>query len=181
MRAKPLNALAALGSGAHHAFERRAGVGVFLEPWLGRRRTDAFWSVAIPFWIWRALRPAPREEALLAFNAGVAIAGSTVHFAEWPWSRRWGVLPWLDEAEGLPPEQLPLYNTILWLWMAGGVGSLLLETPRGRRRWVAAGIATGPLLAASARHHFRWARAQALADPARWSPRLLDDDARSAP
>jgi hypothetical protein len=175
MSAKRFNVLAGLGSGAHHAFERRAGVGVFLEPWLGRRRTDAFWSVAIPFWVWRAARGTEREAPLLAFNAGVAIAGATVHFVEWPWSRRLGVLPWLDEAEGLPPEQLALYNTILWLWMAGGVGSLLFETRREHRKWVAAGIATGPLLLASARHHFVWAREQARRDPARWSAALLEE------
>lgn len=178
-RAKPFNALAALGSGAHHAFERRAGVGVFLEPWLGRRRTDAFWSVVLPLWVWRALRGGEREAPLLAFNAGIAIAGATVHFVEWPWSRRWGVLPWLDEAEGLPPEQLALYNAILWLWMAGGVASLAFETRRGHRRWVAAGAATGPLLLASARHHFSWAREQARREPARWSPALLREQPTS--
>ena len=47
------------------------------------------------------------SEPLLALNAGVAIAGSAVHFVEWPWSLRGGVLPWLDAAEGLPPSKLP--------------------------------------------------------------------------
>ncbi len=172
MRAKPLSLLAALGTAAHHGFELRAGVGLVFEPFLGRRRTTAMWLVALPFWAWRALRPAPRDEPLLALQAGVAIAGATVHFVAWPWSRRWGVLPWLDEAEGLRPEQLGAYNTILWLWMAGGVGSALLETRRANRKWVAAGIATAPALLASARHHFSWAREQAEREPERWSPAL---------
>jgi hypothetical protein len=177
VRARPLSLLAALGTAAHHGFELRAGIGLVFEPFLGRRRTKAMWLVALPFWMWRALRPAPRDEPLLALNAGVAIAGSAVHFVEWPWSLRWGVVPWLDEAEGLPPSKLPAYNTILWLWMVGGVGSALLETRRADRKWVAAGVATAPALLASARHHFRWAREQAQQDPASWSPRLLDDEA----
>ncbi len=172
-RAKPLSLLAALGTAAHHGYELRAGVGLVFEPFLGRRRTVAMWLVALPFWAWRAARPAPRDEPLLAFQAGVAIAGATVHFVEWPWSPRWGVLPWLDEAEGLRPDQLAAYNTILWLWMAGGVGSALLETRRVDRKWVAAGIATAPALLASARHHFGWAREQAQREPERWSPALL--------
>ena len=119
---KPFSLLAALGTAAHHGFERQAGVGLVFEPFLGRRRTTAMWLVALPFWMWRATRSAPRDEPLLALNAGVAIAGSAVHFVEWPWSLRGGVLPWLDAAEGLPPSKLPAYNTILWLWMVGGVG-----------------------------------------------------------
>jgi hypothetical protein len=171
-RAKPLSLLAALGTAAHHGFELRAGVGLVFEPWLGRRRTSALWLVMLPFWMWRALRPVPRDQPLLALNAGIAIAGAGVHFVAWPWSRRWGVLPWLDEAEGLAPEQLTAYNTILWLWTAGGVGSALFETRREDRKWVALGAATGPLLLASARHHFSWAREQAQREPERWSPAL---------
>lgn len=170
---KPLNALAALGTAAHHAFERWAGVGVFLEPWLGRRRTNAVWGVLMPLWLVQALAGRRRDEPLLAFNAGVAVAGAFVHFADWPWSLRWGVLPWLDEAEGLPPAQLTAYNTILWAWMIGGAGSIALETRRQNLVFAAAGVATAPLLAMSARHHFKWAREQARRDPESWSPYLL--------
>lgn len=176
---KPFSLLAALGTAAHHGFERQAGVGLVFEPFLGRRRTTAMWLVALPFWMWRATRPAPRDEPLLALNAGVAIAGSFVHFVEWPWSLRGGVLPWLDAAEGLPPSKLPAYNTILWLWMVGGVGSAVLETRPADRKWVAVGVATAPALLASARHHFRWAREQARREPSRWSPALLREQPTS--
>ncbi len=177
--AKPLSLLAALGTAAHHGFERRAGVGLVFEPWLGRRGAEALWLAALPLWAWRATRPVPRDEPLLALGAGVAIAGVAVHFAAWPWSLRGGVLPWLDEAEGLEPRQLGAYNAILWLWMVGGAGSALLETRRSDRKWVAAGVASGPLLLASARHHFRWAREQARRDPGRWSAALLEDGGAS--
>jgi hypothetical protein len=171
---KPFNALAALGTAAHHAFERWAGVGVFLEPWLGRRRTNLLWSIAMPLWLAQALAGRERDEPMLAFNSGVAIAGALVHFGDWPWSLRFGVVPWLEEAEGLPPPQVDAYNVILWGWMLGGAGSAAFETKRKHLKLVAAGVATAPLLLMSARHHFRWAREQARRDPASWSPYLLD-------
>ncbi len=171
---KPLNALATLGTAAHNGFERWAGVGMVLEPWLGRRATNALWATVLPYGFVRALRPAARDEPLLAFNAGIAVAGMLVHFADWPWSRRWGVLPWLDEAEGLTPAQLPIYNAILWLWLLGGAGGVLLETRREHRKYALAGLATAPLLLASARHHFAWAKRQAREDPAQWSAALID-------
>jgi hypothetical protein len=171
---KPLNALATLGAAGHNGFERWAGVGVFLEPWVGRRATNALWSLVLPVGFVRALRGAERDGPLLAFNAGIAVAGMGVHYADWPWSLRWGVVPWLDEAEGLTPAQLPAYNTILWLWLAGGLGSILFETRREHLKYAFAGLATAPLLLESARHHFTWAKQQALDDPAHWSAALLD-------
>jgi hypothetical protein len=171
---KPLNALATLGAAGHNGFERWAGVGMVLEPWLGRRATNALWAAVLPYGFLRALRGSERDEPLLAFNAGIAIAGVFVHFVDWPWSRRWGVLPWLEEAEGLTPAQLPAYNTILWLWLLGGAGSVLLETRREDLKYALAGIATAPLLLESARHHFKWAKQQARANPDRWSAALID-------
>lgn len=170
--ARPLNVVATLGSAAHHLFERRAGVGVFLEPWLGRRATNAFWSVVLPYGLVSASRGRERDRPMLAFNAGISTAGALVHFSEWPWTLRFGVLPLLDEAEGLRPEQMPAYNAILLTWLVAGAASALLETRREHARFVLAGLATAPLLAASARHHFAWASEQAKHDPANWSPAL---------
>jgi hypothetical protein len=175
-RRKPLNALATLGTAAHNGFERWAGVGVVLEPWLGRRSTNVLWSVVLPFGFVRAFTGSEREDPLLAFNAGIAIAGMAVHFVNWPWSLRWRVVPWLDEAEGLTPAQMPYYNAILWTWLLAGAGSALLETRREHAKYVLVGVATGPLLLASARHHFAWARDQARRDPERWSASLLGGD-----
>ncbi|HEY3830054.1 MAG TPA: hypothetical protein VGL57_12750 [Solirubrobacteraceae bacterium] len=173
---KPFNAVATLGAAGHNAFERWAGVGVFLEPWIGRRATNVLWTLTLPVGFERALRGGERDAPLLAFNAGIAIAGMLVHFVDWPWSLRWGVVPWLDEAEGLAPAQLPAYNTILWAWLAGGVGSVVLETRREHLKYAFMGIATGPLLLESARHHFAWAKREARRDPARWSSVLIADD-----
>jgi hypothetical protein len=170
---KPLNALATLGAAGHNGFERWAGVGVFLEPWIGRRASNVLCSVTLPVGFARALHGQDRDGPLLAFNAGLAIAGMTVHFVDWPWSLRWGLLPWLDEAEGLTPAQLPAYNAILWAWLLAGVGSLVRETSREHLKYGFAGLATAPLLLESARHHFAWAKRQAQKDPEHWSAALL--------
>jgi hypothetical protein len=174
---KPLNALATLGAAGHNGFERWAGVGVFLEPWIGRRASNMLWGVTLPVGFERALRGGERDAPLLAFNAGIAIAGMVVHFVDWPWSLRWGLVPWLDEAEGLTPAQLPAYNAILWAWLIGGAGSVLIETHREHLKYAVAGMATAPLLLESARHHFAWAKLQARRDPAHWSAALIDDPA----
>ena len=174
---RPFNALAALGTAGHNGFERWAGIGVFLEPWLGRRATNVLWSVSLPAWFWRALVGERRDEPMLAFNAGTATAGAVVHYVDWPWSLRFGVLPWLDEAEGFRPSLLPAYNAILWVWLIGGIGSMLSETRREHLKYVAAGLATGPLLLASARHHFEWAREQARRGNPAFSADLLRESA----
>jgi hypothetical protein len=170
---RPFNALAALGAAGHNGFERWAGIGVFLEPWIGRRATNILWSTSLPWWFSRALVGTRRDEPALAFNAGVAIAGALVHYVDWPWSLRLGVVPWLEEAEGFRPSLLPAYNTILWLWLIGGVGSVLSETRRKDLKYAGAGLATGPLLLVSARHHFEWARERAEQGDPKFSPDLL--------
>jgi len=176
--ARPFNALAALGTAAHHGFERWAGVGVFLEPWLGRRNTNLLWSALLPVWLWRALAGARRDEPMLAFSAGSAVAGAVVHYVEWPWSLRFGFLPWLDEAEGFRPSLLPAYNTILLSWFIGAAAALVSETRREDLKYAAAGVGTAPLLLASARHHFAWAREQARQGNPDFSADLLADHPR---
>ena len=160
-RRRRFTTLAALGTAGHHGFERWAGVGIVLEPWLGRRRSNVLWTLTLVYWLASARWGGRRAEPQLAFGAGTAIAGAVVHYTEWPWSLRLGVVPWLDEAEGFRPSLLPAYNTILWLWFIGGVGAVLTEIRREHVKYAAAGVATAPVLLASARHHFAWAREQA--------------------
>jgi hypothetical protein len=74
---------------------------------------------------------------------------------------------------------MPYYNTLLWAWVLGGAGSVVLETHREHLKYALAGIATGPLLLESARHHFAWAKQQARRDPEHWSPWLLDANDRT--
>jgi hypothetical protein len=169
---RPFTALTALGTAAHHAFEVRAGVGLVFEPFLGRRGAVALWATALPAWAAAAwLGEGEAIEKSLALQTGAGLAGGLVHFVQWPWELRGGI-PYLTEAEGLTPEQLPAYNAVLHLWILAGALAVALETPRHARRWALVGLALGEPLRRSAIHHFRWAREQAERDPARWSPVL---------
>ncbi len=171
---RPFAAGSALGLLAHNAFEARAGVGLVFEPQLGRRGALALWGAYMPLSLWAAARGGKVAERLSSFNAGVGVAGVAVHFAAWPWSLHGG-LPMLDEAEGLRDDQLPAYNSVLWAWALASALSLLTETSGGSRRFALAGLLQFPVLLASARHHFSWAREQACLEPERWSAALLKD------
>jgi hypothetical protein len=170
---RPFAAGSTLGLLAHNAFETRAGVGLVFEPELGRGGATALWAFLIPLGLVAAARGGRTAERITAFNAGIGVAGVAVHFKAWPWSLHRG-LPLLDEAEGLGDEELPAYNAVLWGWGIASVLSLLTETAPGSRRFALAGLLNFPILLASARHHFRWAREQARREPERWSPALLE-------
>jgi hypothetical protein len=171
---RPFAASSALGALAHHSFETRAGVGLVFEPELGRRGAIALWGALFPLMLLSAARGGRTNERLSAVNAGIGAAGVAVHFAAWPWSLRRG-LPMLEEAEGLTEEQLPAYNAVLWFWGLSSLLSLATEAgPRSRRLGLIAGAVNFPILLASARHHFRWAREQAALEPERWSPALRE-------
>jgi hypothetical protein len=171
---RPLAFGSALGLLAHHSYETRAGVGLVFEPQLGRRGAIALWGALFPLMFLSAARRGRLNERLSAINAGIGVAGVAVHFAAWPWSLHGGV-PMLDEAEGLTDEQLPAYNAVLWFWLASSVLSLAREAgPGSRRLGLIAGAINFPLLLASARHHFSWAREQARLEPNRWSAALRE-------
>jgi hypothetical protein len=172
---RPFAAGSALGLLAHHSFETRAGVGLVFEPQLGRRGAYALWGTLFPLMLLSAARGGRMNERLSAINAGIGVAGVAVHFAAWPWSLHRGV-PMLDEAEGLTEEQLPAYNSVLWFWAVCSALSLAREaSPGSRKLGAVAGLVNFPILLASARHHFSWAREKARLEPARWSPALLED------
>ncbi len=64
---------------------------------------------------------------------------------------------------------------MLWFWLIASLASLAREAgPGARRLGLIAGAINFPILLASARHHFRWAREQAELDPERWSPALRE-------
>ena len=163
---RPFAAGSALGALAHHSFETRAGVGLVFEPQLGRRGAVALWGFLFPLMFLSAARGGRLDERLSAVNAGIGAAGVAVHFAAWPWSLH---------GEGLTEEQLPAYNAVLWFWLATSLLSLAREAgPGPRRLGLIAGAINFPILLASARHHFRWAREQAELEPERWSPALRE-------
>lgn len=170
---KLLAAGSALGLLAHNAFETRAGVGLVFEPFLGRRGALALWSAYFPLMLGAALVKGENARRLSAFSAGIGVAGVAVHFKAWPWSLHGG-LPMLDEAEGLSEAQLPAYNAVLWFWLLCSALSLPAANRPGARRFAAFGLLNFPILLASAKHHFEWAREQAELEPERWSPALRE-------
>ena len=173
MRRRPLSALAAVGTAAHHLFEVRAGVGLVFEPFLGRRGALGLWLALLPGQAAVALTGDRRFDRPLAFGNGAAFAGALVHFAEWPWRLEHGI-PALTEAEGMTADRVPAYNRVLQLWALAAALALAFDTPRRARPWALAGLATGEPLRRSARHHFQWARERAREEPERWSPALRD-------
>jgi len=167
--ALPLCATTAGLTAAHHGFELATGIGLVGQPELGLPTTSLLWGIGLPAWALLAGRGRPRASGLLALACGTALAGSLVHFLMWPTRRGRLGLPVLAEAEGLPPASLPAYNTILYAWGAAAALSILLEVPRGSRRWSLVGLATIPLQIVSARHHFAWIAEQAAERPAWWN------------
>ena len=133
--ALPLSAATAGLTAAHHGFELSSGIGLVGQPELGLRVTSLIWGLGLPSWAALAARTRPRPEALLALASGTALAGSLVHFILWPTRRTRSGLPVLIEAEGLPTASLPAYNAILYIWGGAAALSILLEVPRGARRW----------------------------------------------
>lgn len=80
---RPHSVLTAGGTAGHHVFEHAAGLGLPLQPWLGQRKSEIFWGLALPTWALDSLTRR-RTAPLLAAANGAAAATVAVHFAEWP-------------------------------------------------------------------------------------------------
>lgn len=152
---KALSLAALVGTIVHHAYERRQGLGLPLQPQLGARGSELAWAVGITGAALLTLRQ--KKSPILVALTAAQLATVVVHYANWPTTFRRGI-PWLTQAEGLPPESLPVYNVILSSWGAIAAAALVVETPRRRSSLAAAvvGLATFFPARATARHHFEW-------------------------
>ena len=177
---RPWHVLTCLAAASHHVFELGAGTGLVFQPYLGLAGAGALWSVVLPSWLIAAARGSSRWDRPLAFAAGLALGGTVVHYTLWPVEDRNG-LPVLVAAEGLRPGQLPAYNAVLYAWGLSALVALVKETPRGARRWAAAGALAAVPLRFSARHHFRWIKEQARANPAWWNRALVESSPEGCP
>jgi hypothetical protein len=173
---RPLHSLTSVLTAAHHGFELAAGTGLVFQPYLGLRGATALWSVGLPGWFAAASGGSRRWDRPLAFLAGLSMGGAAVHFTLWPSKRRLG-FPLLTEAEGLKPGQLPVYNAVLYAWALAALSALVVESPRGARRWALAGMLAAVPLRFSARHHFTWIKEQARTNPAWWNRALSAEPA----
>jgi hypothetical protein len=153
MRAASLASLSGLV--VHHLFERNRGLGLPLQPQLGRRGGEAFWIAATSLGVGLAVRRS-RPSTFLAWAAGAQLATVLVHYANWPATVRSG-LPRLLEAEGIPEHDLPLYNAVIQAWMLAALGAVGAEA-RGRAGWLgaSAGLATYIPARRLARQHTAW-------------------------
>jgi hypothetical protein len=160
----------AMLTAAHHGFELSSGVGLVLQPELGLGFAGAVWGAGIPAWIRLAAKADDtRWDPFLAAFSGASLAGVVVHYSLWPWRLNKVGLPALTEAEALPSSSLPAYNALLHVWAASSALSIIREIRPGSRRWALLGLAAGPLLKRSARHHFSWLKEETLTNPAWWN------------
>jgi hypothetical protein len=159
------------GAFLHHAFELGAGTGLVFQPYLGLLGAALLWGAVLPAWTAAAARGSTRWERPLAFAAGMSLGASALHFTLWPWRLARGI-PVLVEAEGLRPHHMATYNAILYGWAVPAAAALAFETPPGARRWGLLGAVAAAGFRPSARHHFRWIRLRAEADPAWWNRAL---------
>ena len=166
---RPLALSAAAGAAAHHVFELASGVGLVWQPELGLAPAGALWTAQILGWAALAARGPRRADAVLAALDGASLAGVAAHFILWPSQLDRTGLPALSKAEGLSPWQMPAYNALLRVWALTSAGSIVLEVPRGSRRWALVGGALLPVFVVSTRHHFEWLREQAASNPAWWN------------
>lgn len=156
------------GAAVHHGFELGAGAGLMLQRELGLPGAVLTWATVLPGLGMATWRRPSHAQRLLAAATGANLAAVVVHYALWPWHLRLGV-PVLTSAEGLAPDHLPAYNSVLVSWGAAGLGALLRDVPVGQRRWALAGFVAALPLRQHAVRHFRWLRQQSRTNPAWWN------------
>lgn len=167
MPRRPLHAAAGGLTAVHQLVELGAGTGV-----IGASRFGLPGAIAASVVLdggWMALaRSRFRAPRTLAFLSGIAVGVPAIHFVLWPWTKQRGV-PWLTEAEGLPPRLMDPYNGILYAWAGAGLLALLLETPARHRRWAVAGATSVFLARPQIEAHFRWMAEEGKRHPAWWN------------
>jgi hypothetical protein len=150
------SALIAIASMAtHHALEDAGGVGLPGEPVLGPDRARVLWTVLMATHAVAGRLGGPRWNPVLAIANGVYSAVALQHYTAWPVRIRYG-LPVLTEAEGISARLMPVYNAALIGVVAASTVSSARECGPSAWRHHLLGLATLPLVAASARHHLRW-------------------------
>jgi hypothetical protein len=168
---RPWTRLAAAGLAGHVVFELTAGVGMPLASVVGPAPAAALWALATAG-VQRAAGQRGRDTALAVTN-GVGLAAVVAHLTGWP--RRWTRvgLPWLTECEGLGPDLMGWYNSIVY---AGGVAAVVALAVENRNapRWAGlAPLALVPLLIRVQHAEHRRLVRIARRRPGWWNRRLV--------
>ena len=169
---RPVTRLTTTGLAAHVFFELGAGVEMPFASVLGPRRAAAFWAISTGTAWHQAGRRSSRADGAFAAVNGLGLTAVAGHLLAWPTRRIWFGLPWLKECEGLGPEAMPAYNSILYgSAVAAAIGAL--RENRSAPRWVPiVALAMAPVLAVVQRREFARLRDQARRRPSWWNRRL---------
>lgn len=168
---RPLTRLTVVSLAGHLAFELGAGVGVPLASVLGPYPAAGVWTLATGA-VWRAaaVGHASADRFLAAVN-GFGLAAVTAHLTGWPTRRTRTGLPWLRECEGLGPNMMPYYNSVLYFSAATALLATARENPKAPLRLPLAMLALVPgLVAFQHWEHQRLVR-QAQIRPRWWNRR----------
>jgi hypothetical protein len=168
---RPLTRLTVAGLLGHLVFELVAGVGMPLASILGPYGAAGVWTLATRG-VWRAARAGHEADEVLSAVNGFGIAAVAAHLAGWPTRRTRIGLPWLRECEGLEPELMPYYNTILYFSAATALLAIARENRSAPMRLPSAMLGLVPALIAFQHWEHRRLLKQAPARPAWWNRRL---------
>lgn len=170
---RPMTTLTVLGGGAHVFFELAAGVAMPFASVLGPVPAAAGWAGGIAGLTRAAATGSATNDRGLAVFNGITVGAIAAHLAAWPKRRTRLGLPWLEDCEGLGPELMPYYNSILYASMGAAVAAIATEnrsSPRSLSLLVAV-IAT-PLLVKAQHVEFRRLLRLAGNRPGWWNRRL---------
>jgi hypothetical protein len=169
---RPLTRLTAVSLAGHLVFELVAGVGMPLASILGPYAASGVWTLAIGA-VWRVAKAGhdADDEVLSAVN-GFGVAAVAAHLAGWPTRRTRTGLPWLRECEGLEPELMPYYNSILYFSAAAALMATARENRSAPRHLPLAMLGLVPALIGFQHWEHRRLQAQAQAHHRWWNRRL---------
>jgi hypothetical protein len=147
-RRRPLTRLTVVGLAGHVAFELGAGAGVPLASVLGPYPAAGLWTLVTGGTWWAASTGSASADRFLAAVNGFGLAAVTAHLAGWPTRRTRTGLPLLRDCEGLGPELMPYYNSVLYLSAATALLATLRENRTAPVRLSLAMLGLAPALVA---------------------------------
>ena len=157
----------------HIFFELGAGVGMPLASVLGPLRAAGLWSAAATA-AWRSAASRPSSsDAFFATLNGLALSAVLGHLTGWPTRRTRLGLPWLEDCEGLGPELMPYYNSILYISGTAATLAICRENRTAPARLpLQLAVALAPAFAWAQHIEHRRLAGQAIDQPAWWNRRL---------
>lgn len=169
---RPLTRLTIVGMAGHVFFELGAGVGMPSASVIGPTGAAAAWATGTGV-AWRVAgsRSAAADRPMAVLN-GIGLAAVVAHLVGWPRRRTRVGLPWLRECEGLGPEQMPVYNSLLYVSGAVALAAVALENRSASRRLALAALPLVPLLVAAQHAEHRRLTRLAAERPGWWNRRL---------